>query len=60
MRQEAGKNALVESYTAPFRLSTFLLYARSPMTKKGVKRPTAGVSGGQGAGADKSLSAEKT
>jgi len=34
MRNDAVKNALGESYTAPFRLSTFLLYARSTHGKK--------------------------
>jgi len=34
MRNDAVKNALGESYTAPFRLSTFLLYARSTHDKK--------------------------
>jgi hypothetical protein len=34
MLNDAVKNALGESYTAPFRLSTFLLYARSTHDKK--------------------------
>jgi len=34
MRNDAVKNALGESYAAPFRLSTFLLYARSTHDKK--------------------------
>jgi hypothetical protein len=46
MRNDAVKNALGESYTEQFRLSTFLLIIRLTRPNHAGERPTARVTGG--------------